>query len=310
MTIQYGFQKERSWQILVGVAFVSITLLMALCVVGLSVGMLGHFALEGLPHVTWQFLTETPRNNNTEGGIFPAIYGTVLLVILMALLGVPIGAVTAIYLAEYAREDSSFTRWVRFGVNTLAGVPSIVFGLFGLGFFVQFIGKGIDSLFGLELTWGKPALIWAAATLAVLTLPVVIVAVEETLRSIPRELREAALALGATRWQTIRRIVLPHAFTGILTGSILAVSRGAGEVAPIMFVGAAYSLPELPKGLTSQFMELGYHLFVLSTQSPDVEATRPLQYATTVVLLLTTFALNLSAILLRLKMRRRRLITR
>lgn len=306
----YGFQKERGWKTLVGLAFMSLTLLMAVAVVGLSLGMVGHFTLEGLPHVTWEFLTAAPRNNNTEGGIFPAIYGTVLLVILMALLGVPIGAVTAIYLVEYAREDSFLTRWVRFGANTLAGVPAIVFGLFGLGFFVQFVGKGIDTLFGYELTWGKPALIWAAATLAVLTLPVVIVAVEETLRSIPRELREAALALGATRWQMIRRVVLPHAFTGILTGSILAVSRGAGEVAPIMFVGAAYSLPELPKGLTSQFMELGYHLFVLSTQSPDVEATRPLQYATTVVLLLTTFLLNLSAILLRLKMRQHQFRTR
>lgn len=286
------------------------TALAACCLLGLSISLLGHFSIGGLPHVTWEFLTEAPRNNNTEGGIFPAIYGTVLLVILMTLLGVPVGTVTAIYLVEYAREDAAFTRWVRFGVNTLAGVPSIVFGLFGLGFFVQFVGKGIDRLLGLELMWGKPALIWAAATLAVLTLPVVIVSVEEALRSVPRQLREAALALGATRWQMIRRVVLPHAFTGVLTGSILAVSRGAGEVAPIMFVGAAYSLPELPKGLTSQFMELGYHLFVLSTQSPDVEATRPLQYATTVVLLLTTFALNLTAILLRLNMRRRQLMNR
>ncbi|MCS6965792.1 MAG: phosphate ABC transporter permease PstA [Candidatus Kapabacteria bacterium] len=302
----YGFRKESSWQILIGASVIGITLLAALCVVGLSLSLLGHFTLGGLPHVTWEFLTEAPRNNNTEGGIFPAIYGTVMLVILMSILGVPIGTVTAIYLAEYAREDSPFTRWVRFGVNTLAGVPSIVFGLFGLGFFVQFVGKGIDWMLGLGLSWGKPAIIWAAATLAVLTLPVVIVSVEEALRSVPRELREAALALGATRWQTIRRIVLPHAFTGILTGSILAVSRGAGEVAPIMFVGAAYSLPELPKSLNSQFMELGYHLFVLSTQSPDVEATKPLQYATTVVLLLTTFVLNLAAILLRLKMRKQR----
>jgi phosphate transport system permease protein len=293
-----------------GVAVVSITAIAALSLIGLSLSLVGHFTITGLPHVTWEFLTEAPRNNNTEGGIFPAIYGTVLLVILMTLLVVPIGTVTAIYLSEYAREDSPFTRWVRFGVNTLAGIPSIVFGLFGLGFFVQFVGKGIDRLFGLELTWGKPALIWAAATLAVLTLPVVIVSVEEALRSVPRQLREASLALGATRWQTIRRVVLPHALTGILTGSILAVSRGAGEVAPIMFVGAAYSLPELPRSLTSQFMELGYHIFVLSTQSPDVEATKPLQYATTVVLLLTTFALNLTAILLRLKTRQKQRLSR
>jgi phosphate transport system permease protein len=193
---------------------------------------------------------------------------------------------------------------VRFAVNTLAGIPSIVFGLFGLGFFVQFVGKGMDRMLGHEqIVWGKPALIWAAATLAVLTLPVVIVSVEEALRSVPRLLREAALAVGATRWQMIRRVVLPHALPGILTGSILAVSRGAGEVAPILFVGVVYSMPELPKGITSQFMELGYHLFVLSTQSPDVEATKPLQYATTVVLLLLTFALNLTAILIRSRIR-------
>ncbi len=301
----YGFRREWSWYTLAGVAAVSITALAAVSIVGLSVGLVGHFTLKGLPHVTWEFLTQPPRNNNTEGGIFPAIYGTVLLVVLMALMGVPVGTITAIYLAEYAPEDSRLARWVRFGVNTLAGVPAIVFGLFGLGFFVQFLGKGIDRIFGLELTWGKPAIIWAAATMAVLTLPVVIVSVEEALRSVPRQLREAALALGATRWQTIWHIVLPRALTGILTGSILAVSRGAGEVAPILFLGVAYSLPELPKGLTSQFMELGYHLYVLSTQSPDVEATRPLQYATTVVLLLTTFALNLSAVLLRLSLRRR-----
>ncbi len=301
---QYGFAPGGVEKRLVGVVAVSVALIAALCLVGLSIGLLGHFALEGLPHVTWEFLTQPPRNNNTEGGIFPAIYGTVLLVLLMSILGVPIGTVTALYLSEYAREDSPFARAVRFAVNTLAGIPSIVFGLFGLGFFVQFVGKGMDRILGHEqIVWGKPALIWAAATLAVLTLPVVIVSVEEALRSVPRLLREAALAVGATRWQMIRRVVLPHALPGILTGSILAVSRGAGEVAPILFVGVVYSLPELPKGLTSQFMELGYHLFVLSTQSPDVEATKPLQYATTVVLLLLTFALNLTAILVRSRIR-------
>ncbi len=301
---QYGFAPGGVEKRLVGVVAVSVALIAALCLVGLSIGLLGHFALEGLPHVTWEFLTQPPRNNNTEGGIFPAIYGTVLLVLLMSILGVPIGTVTALYLSEYAREDSPFARAVRFAVNTLAGIPSIVFGLFGLGFFVQFVGKGMDRMLGHEqIVWGKPALIWAAATLAVLTLPVVIVSVEEALRSVPRLLREAALAVGATRWQMIRRVVLPHALPGILTGSILAVSRGAGEVAPILFVGVVYSLPELPKGITSQFMELGYHLFVLSTQSPDVEATKPLQYATTVVLLLLTFALNLMAILIRSRIR-------
>jgi phosphate transport system permease protein len=301
---QHGFAPGGVEKRLIGAVAVSVTLIAALCIVGLSIGLLGHFTLAGLPHVTWEFLTQPPRNNNTEGGIFPAIYGTVLLVLLMSILGVPIGTITALYLSEYAREDSPFARAVRFAVNTLAGIPSIVFGLFGLGFFVQFVGKGMDRMLGHEqIVWGKPALIWAAATLAVLTLPVVIVSVEEALRSVPRLLREAALAVGATRWQMIRRVVLPHALPGILTGSILAVSRGAGEVAPILFVGVVYSMPELPKGITSQFMELGYHLFVLSTQSPDVEATKPLQYATTVVLLLLTFALNLTAILIRSRIR-------
>jgi phosphate transport system permease protein len=268
--------------------------------------MFGHFLIEGLPNVTWTFLTEAPRNNNTEGGIFPAIYGTTLLVLTMTLIGVPVGTATAVYLSEYARRGSLFARTVRFAVNTLAGVPSIVFGLFGVGFFIQFIGSGMDSAFGNAApVWGHPSLMWAAATLSVLTLPVVIVSVEEALRAVPGELREASLALGATRWQTVWRVVLPNSLTGILTGSILAVGRGAGEVAPIIFVGAVYSLPELPKALSDQFMHLGYHLFVLATQSPDVEKALPQQYATTVVLLLLTFMLNFTAVFIRLRIRRK-----
>jgi phosphate transport system permease protein len=163
---------------------------------------------------------------------------------------------------------------VRVAVTTLAGVPSIVFGLFGLGFFVQVLGRGIDRLFfGEGKVYGQPALVWAALTMAVLTLPVVIVSVEEALRHVPRELREVSFALGATRFQTVLHVVLPQAQAAILTGSILAVSRGAGEVAPILFTGAAYFLPQLPKGLSSQFMDLGYHVYVLATQSPDVDAT-------------------------------------
>jgi len=190
-------------------------------------------------------------------------------------------------------------------ISNLAGVPSIVFGLFGLGFFIGFVGGGIDSVFFADEgpVWGQPAIIWAAATMALLTLPVVIISTEEALRTIPRELKDASYALGATKLQTIRRIVLPQAMPGILTGGILAVSRGAGEVAPIMFTGAAYYLPYLPKKLNDQFMELGYHIYVMATQSPDVEATKPILYGTVLVLLVLTFLLNFAAIIIRYRLR-------
>jgi phosphate transport system permease protein len=260
----------------------------------------------GLPHLSLSFLTEAPREGMTQGGIFPAIIGMVEMVILMTVAGVPIGVATAIYLHEYASPVSPLTRAIRIAVANLAGVPSIVFGLFGLGFFVQFVGAGIDkAFFHGEKVYGQPALIWAAATMAVLTLPVVIVATEEALRAVPRELREASLALGATKFQTIFNVVVPQASAGILTGTILAVSRGAGEVAPILFTGAAYFLPLLPKGLSSQFMSPSYHVYVLSTQSPDVDATKPILYATVLVLLGLTFTLNIAAVVVRARMRRR-----
>jgi len=290
---------------LIGLFAVGVALVAVLAIAGIVVSTMGTFLLKGLPGITWQLLTEAPRNNNTEGGIFPAIYGTTVLVLIMSLLGVPIGTITAIYLAEYTRQQSIFARVTRFAVNTLAGVPSIVFGLFGLGFFVQSVGAGLDAVSGnTTAVWGKPSIIWAAATLAALTLPVVIVSVEEALKTVPREVRESSLALGATKWQTIWKVVLPNSTTGILTGSILAIGRGAGEVAPILFTGAVYSLPELPSGLSEQFMHLGYHLFVLSTQSPDVDKTLPLQYATTLVLLMLTFALNFAATFIRSRLRK------
>ena len=224
----------------------------------------------GTPHLSWAFLSEAPRDGMTAGGILPAIVGMVEMVLLMTLAGVPIGVATAIYLHEYASPVSPVTRAIRIAVANLAGVPSIVFGLFGLGFFVQFLGAGIDkAFFGGQKMFGQPALIWAALTMAVLTLPVVIVATEEALRAVPRELREASLALGATKFQTVFNVVVPQASSGILTGTILAVSRGAGEVAPILFTGAAYFLPRLPSGLSSQFMSPSYHVYVLSTQSPE-----------------------------------------
>jgi len=261
----------------------------------------------GHTHLTWSFISQVPKEGMTEGGIFPAIVGTFFLVVIMSLVGVPVGTITAIYLSEYVGRQSSIAQFIRFAVNTLAGIPAIVFGLFGLGFFVQFSGNSLDKMFyhG-SLHWAQPNILWSSLTMALLTLPVVIVSVEEAIKTVPQDLREASLALGATRWQTIRKVVLPGSMGGILTGAILAVSRGAGEVAPILFTGAAYFLPHLPHRFTDQFMELGYHVFIMTTQSTDVEKTLPIQYATTLVLLLLTFTLNFSAIALRARIRRRR----
>ncbi|NOT34786.1 MAG: phosphate ABC transporter permease PstA [Candidatus Eisenbacteria bacterium] len=288
-----------------GVAFTVLTAFAAFLIVLMVAIIMGNITWFGWRTVTWEFLTANPRVGMTEGGILPAIFGTVALVILMVIALVPFGVGAAIYLSEYANPNSWFTRAVRFSVNNLAGVPSIVFGLFGLGFFIQFVGRSLDRATGQDLLWGQPSLLWAALTLALLNLPVVIVTAEEALRTVPREMREASMGLGATRWQTIRYVLLPQALPGILTGAILSVSRGAGEVAPIMFTGAAYFLPYLPSSPTDQFMELGYHVFVLSTQSPNVEQTKPILYGTVLVLLLITFLLNLTAILLRARLRAR-----
>jgi phosphate transport system permease protein len=286
----------------------SIPAFFALIIVGIVIIVMTNIIIGGWEHLSMDFIFGSPEEGMTKGGIFPAIVGTFLLVLIMSLAGVPIGTLTAIYLSEYASQKSIFSRMIRFAVNTLAGVPAIVFGLFGLGFFIQFAGGGIDTmLYGnSRLQWGQPNILWASLTMALLTLPVVIVSVEEAIKTVPRELREASLALGATKWQTILKVVIPNSVTGILTGGILAVSRGAGEVAPILFTGAAYFLPNLPSSLSDQFMELGYHIYIMATQSPDVEATRGIQYATTLVLLLLTFALNFSAIFLRYKIRKRR----
>jgi phosphate transport system permease protein len=288
-----------------GTGFTALSGLAALLIVLMVAVILGEIVWNGWSTVTWEFLTGLPREGMTEGGIFPAIYGTALLVVLMVVALVPFGVGAAIWLHLYARQDAWFTKTVRFAVHNLAGVPSIVFGLFGLGFFIQFVGREMDRAMGLDVVWGQPALLWAALTLALLNLPVVIVTTEESLRTVAREQREASLALGATRWQTVWHVLLPQALPGILTGAILAVARGAGEVAPILFTGAAYYLPFLPKLPTDQFMELGYHVFVLATQSPDVDATRPLLYGTVLVLLVLTFLLNLTAILLRARLRAR-----
>jgi phosphate transport system permease protein len=289
----------------VGRGLTALSGLAALLIVLMVAVILGNVLWFGWSTVTWEFLTAAPREGMTQGGIFPAIFGTVALVVLMVIALVPFGVGAAVWLHEYARPDAWFTKAVRFSVANLAGVPSIVFGLFGLGFFIQFVGRGVDRALGLDVVWGQPSLMWAALTLALLNLPVVIVTTEEALGTVPREMREASLALGASRWQTLRHVLLPQALPGVLTGAILSVSRGAGEVAPIMFTGAAYFLPYLPTSPTDQFMELGYHVFVLATQSPDVDATRPLLYGTVLVLLLLTFLLNLTAILIRARLRAR-----
>jgi phosphate transport system permease protein len=270
------------------------------------VSMLTVIFIGGWKNLTWEFITQFPREGMTKGGIFPAIVGTALMTMIMTIAAVPFGAITAIYLAEYASEKSPLAGTIRFAVKTLAVVPSIIFGLFGLGFFIKFIGVHMDNLFyGGDLHWGQPNLLWASFTMALLTLPIVIVSVEESIRTVPREVREGSLALGATKWQTIKKVVLPGSITGILTGTILAISRGAGEVAPILFTGAAYYLAELPHAANDQFMSLGYHIYIMSTQSTNVDETLPIQFATTLVLLLLTFSLSMVAVILRYRIRKK-----
>lgn len=277
-----------------------------LLIIFIIVSILAITIVGGWPNLSWDFLSEFPKDGMTKGGIFPAIVGTAIMTIIMAIAAVPFGVITAIYLAEYANEKSILAKTIRFAVKTLAVVPSIIFGLFGLGFFIGFIGKNMDTVLnGGELRWGQPNILWASLTMALLTLPVVIVSVEEAIRTIPREMREASLALGATKWQTIKRVVLPGSVSGILTGTILAVSRGAGEVAPILFTGAAYFLSTLPHSLSDQFMSLGYHIYIMSTQSSNVDATQPIQFATTMVLLLLTFSLNTVAVTIRYRIRKK-----
>jgi phosphate transport system permease protein len=291
---------------IVGGIFQFLCILACVIIVAMLVIILGNIVIHGAGSVTLSFLTKAPEMGMTGGGIFPAIFGTFALVVLMTIAVIPLGVTTAIYMHEYAPKRSRIVQLVRLAIQNLAGVPAIVYGLFGLGFFIEFVGRGIDkAFFGGRLIYGQPAIIWASLTLALLTMPTVVVATEEALRAIPQSYREVAYSLGATRWQMIRRVVLPQAVGGIMTGGILAISRGSGEVAPVMFTGAAYFLPDLPTRLNNQFMELGYHVYVMTTQSPDVEATKPILYATVLVLLLLTFLLNFSAIIIRAQIRKR-----
>ena len=256
-----------------------------------------------------EFILEDPREANTEGGVFPAIFGTVMMVILMSIIVTPFGVVAAVYLREYAHQGW-LTRTIRVAVNNLAGVPSIVYGVFGLGFFIYFVGGNIDqALFPEALpspTFGTPGLLWASVTLALLTLPVVIVATEEGLSRIPRSVREGSLALGATKAETLWRVVLPMASPAMMTGLILAVARAAGEVAPLMLVGVVKLAPNLPVNgnypwlhLDQKFMHLGFHIYDVGFQSPNVEAARPLVYATALLLVVVIAVLNLLAVSIR-----------
>jgi len=260
-----------------------------------------------------EFLTDEPREANTEGGIFPAIFGTVMMVLLMSVFVTPFGVIAAVYLREYARQGI-VTRAIRIAVNNLAGVPSIVYGVFGLGFFIYIIGAEVDQLFYPEAlpapTFGTPGLLWASLTLALLTVPVVIVATEEGLARIPRSVREGSLALGATKFETLWRVVLPMASPAMMTGLILAVARAAGEVAPLMLVGVVKLAPSLPLDgnypylhLDQKFMHLGFHIYDVGFQSPNIEAARPLVFATALLLVIVIAGLNLSAVALRNRLR-------
>lgn len=261
----------------------------------------------------WEFVADEPREANTEGGIFPAIFGTVMMVIIMSMLVTPFGVIAAVYLREYAKQGA-LTRTIRIAVNNLAGVPSIVYGVFGLGFFVYFLGGSIDKLFYPEAApapvFGTPGILWSSLTLALLTVPVVIVATEEGLSRIPRAIREGSLALGATKAETLWRTVIPMATPAMMTGLILAVARAAGEVAPLMLVGVVKLAPSLALDsnapflhLDRKFMHLGFHIYDVGFQSPNVEAARPLVYATALLLVAIIVALNLAAIYIRNRLR-------
>ena len=246
---------------------------------------------QGFRAISWEFLTKAPENSMTEGGILPCIVGTVSLCLITIIVALPIGVASAIYLNEYAG-TGKIVRIVRLGINNLAGVPSIVFGLFGLAFFCIVLKMGVSVAAG-------------GLTLAIMTLPVIIGASEEALKAVPDTYREASLAIGASKWQTIRKIVLPAAFPGIITGSILGISRAAGETAPIMYPGDVFFTPVLPSSIFDEVMALPYHIYVLATAGTNIEATRHLQYGTALVLIVLIFGMNLAAIILRSKMRKK-----
>jgi phosphate transport system permease protein len=242
--------------------------------------------------ISWQFISQSPRRGMTEGGIFPAIFGTLLVTVVTAVLAIPLGMFAAIYLNEYAKQ-SRLTRLIRLSIRNLSGVPSIVYGLFGVILFVNILKFGTSILS-------------AGLTLGLLTLPWTITASEEALKTIPNSYREGSLALGATKWQAIRTNVLPYALPGMLTGTVLGLARAAGETAPLLFTGAAFYLPYLPKSLSDQFMALPYHLYIMATQHHAILQVRPIAYGTALVLILLVLGLNMTAIVIRYRIRRKR----
>jgi phosphate transport system permease protein len=254
--------------------------------------VIGFLVSRGWRAINWTFLTHMPMDSMTKGGILPCIVGTLIISIGSIAIALPIGVASAIYLNEYAR-PGRLVRFLRLGINNLAGVPSVVFGLFGLSLFVVWMGFGVSIISG-------------CLTLAAMTLPVIIGTAEEALRSVPNTYREASLALGATKWQTIYRVVLPAALPGILTGTILGIGRAAGETAPIMFTAAVFYTPSLPSSLSDKIMALPYHIYVLATAGTNIQATRPLQYGTALVLIALVLGLNLIAIIYRTRLRRQR----
>jgi len=265
---------------------------MAAVINGAALAIIVYFIVSrGWRAISWTFISQPPRDSMTQGGILPCIVGTVSLCLITILVALPIGVASAIYLNEYATQGKG-VRLIRLGINNLAGVPSIVFGLFGLAFFCIVLKMGVSVAAG-------------GLTLGIMTLPVIIGASEEALKTVPDTYREASLAMGATRWQTIRKIVLPMAFPGIITGSILGISRAAGETAPIMYTGAVFFTPDLPSSILDEVMALPYHIYVLATAGTHIEATRHLQYGTALVLILLVFGMNLAAIILRSKMRKK-----
>jgi phosphate transport system permease protein len=263
----------------------------AACNVLILVGVCAFLLYNGLPAMTWEFISQPPRNMMTEGGVLPCIIGTAILSLGALLVAFPLGIASAIFLHEYAKRQA-FARYIRLGVNNLAGVPSVVFGLFGLSFFVTFCNFGVSILSGV-------------LTLAVLTLPVIISTAEESLRNVPDIYREASFALGATKSQTVARVVLPSALPGMLTGAILAVARAAGETAAIMFTASVFYTPKTPDSIFSSVMALPYHMYVLATAGTEIEKTRPLQYGTGLILIILVLGMNLLAIILRDRLQRR-----
>lgn len=271
------------------IGFMIVRLCMAVVVAALFIILFDIFS-KGYKVINWEFLTQAPKKGMTAGGILPAIIGTVMVTVITAVLAVPLGMGCAVYLHEYAAA-SRLTRIIRMSIRNLSGVPSIVYGLFGVVLFVQMMHIGTSILA-------------AGLTLGLMTLPWTVTASEEALKNVPQSYRHGALALGATKWQAIRTNVLPYAVPGMLTGTILGLSRAAGETAPILFTGAAFFLPILPKSLLDQFMALPYHLYIMSTQHHAIDKVRPIAYGTALVLIIVVFAMNLSAIILRYRLRK------